>query len=593
MSGLEGLLAGKVLVNRYRIGEVIGRGGFAAVYRAGDERLGREVAVKVITLTAVEPDAQELLRERFQREARSVAALPQHPNVVTVYDFGRDPETGIDFLVMELLRGEDLATRLGREPRLPLELATCILRDAVEGVAVGHRAGLVHRDVKPGNVFLAESVGGEPFRVCVLDFGIARLVADEGTVSRLTQQGTTPLSPAYASPEQLRGEVDLTPASDVFSLGVVAYQLLAGERPFPPERRRGPDGWVAPPLAAKNPRVPREVAEAVHRALAFEPADRFPDAGAFASALDAATGSGTGGWPVVAAGDDSADRVERRAAGLGAAGAAGIGAGALAASAADHDDRTLLQSSPAAVPAATPVPDRVAPVTSAARPPLSSPPRRRSRAMPIVLFVALVIAGGAAMAAYVSRGGRAQARTAAGGDTAVSTSTTTTPAPSGTGSGTAPAAPGAPLDTQPSIPASAPAMSAPPPDTGTASPPSTPADGGMVLPAPPSIDSPSPVPSAPPAGSPSSPAPARPAPAQPTPPLAQPAQPAPAQPPPQQAPPPSPPQPAPHDTVHLGTPPPQPAPRDTLKLGPPPPPPAQTVPPPAPTTGTPPPDTVH
>jgi serine/threonine protein kinase len=156
MSGLEGLLAGRTLVKRYRIESVIGRGGFAAVYRADDERLGRPVAVKVITLAAPDEETRANLRERFQREARAAASLPQHPNVVTVHDFGTDPELGLDFLVMEFLHGEDLATHLARQRKLPLESALRVLRDAVEGVAVGPRAGLIHRDVKPGNIFLAE-----------------------------------------------------------------------------------------------------------------------------------------------------------------------------------------------------------------------------------------------------------------------------------------------------------------------------------------------------------------------------------------------------------------------------------------------------
>ena len=283
MQGFEGLLAGHQLAGRYQIEKVIGRGGFAAVYSGTDERLGRTVAVKVMTLTPSKPALQEEVRKRFHREAKAIARL-HHPNVVTVFDFGTDPVLGLDFLVMELLRGEDLSTRLARPDPIPLDFALRILRDATLGVNEGHQAGLIHRDVKPGNVFLVQGDQPDFVRVCVLDFGIARLVGDDAT--QLTHSGGIALSPAYASPEQIRGEREATPASDVFSLGAIGYELLARERPFAGNRLLQPAGAGEPiPLWERDPSLPRPVAEVIHRALAAEPEDRYPDAGAMAEAL--------------------------------------------------------------------------------------------------------------------------------------------------------------------------------------------------------------------------------------------------------------------------------------------------------------------
>jgi tetratricopeptide (TPR) repeat protein/tRNA A-37 threonylcarbamoyl transferase component Bud32 len=288
MAGLESLLKGRELAHRYRVEEVIGRGGMGAVYRATDARLGRPVAVKVITAAVGnDPEVRERLRARFRHEAASAASLPHHPNVVPVYDYGTDEALGLDFLVMELLRGEDLASRLQKSGPPPLAEALRILQHAARGVAVGHRAGLIHRDVKPGNVFLVRQ--GDDEEVRVLDFGIAKAVADEDTHTALTQDGRAPLSPAYASPEQLRGESRLTPASDVFSLGAIGFQLLAGTRPFTEaDRNRMAAGLEvpAPSLRSRNPHLPDEVERIVRRALAPEPGGRYADAGALADALE-------------------------------------------------------------------------------------------------------------------------------------------------------------------------------------------------------------------------------------------------------------------------------------------------------------------
>jgi serine/threonine protein kinase len=291
MAGLESLLKGRELAGRYRIEEVIGRGGMGAVYRATDQRLGRPVAVKVITASAGnDPEVRERLRARFRHEANAAANLPHHPNVVPVYDYGTDDELGLDYIVMELLRGEDLATRLQRGGVPPMAEALRILQHAARGVAVGHRAGLIHRDVKPGNVFLVQHGDDDEMQVRVLDFGIAKAMTEEDTASAgLTHDGRAPLSPAYASPEQLRGDARLNPASDVFSLGALGFQLLSGTRPFTDaDRARMGAGLEVPvpALRARNPQVPDEVEQVIRRALSPDPAQRYPDASAMASALD-------------------------------------------------------------------------------------------------------------------------------------------------------------------------------------------------------------------------------------------------------------------------------------------------------------------
>ncbi|HEV7587320.1 MAG TPA: protein kinase [Longimicrobium sp.] len=394
MAGIESLLRGRVLAERYRIEEVIGRGGMGAVYRATDERLGRAVAVKVITVVAADPEARERVRARFIREARAAARLPHHPNVVPVYDYGTDEETGLDYIVMELLRGEDLASRLQRAGPPPLELALRILQQAARGVNVGHRMGVIHRDVKPGNIFLVDDGDADDVQVRVLDFGIAKVMAEEDTETALTHDGRAPLSPAYASPEQLRGEAHLTPASDVFALGAVGYQLLTGAKPFTEaDRNRMAVGMAVPILSirARNPAVPADVEAVVGQALAHDPAARFPNGGAFADAVSAA---------------------ERRVAGTAAAAAVPAVAGPVVASDADDrtalavDDRTMVAPR-AGIPAAAALGTAVPPRTGPAIP----PPRRRVEAEarsgphPVVwVLLVLALLGGGGAVWYAASG---------------------------------------------------------------------------------------------------------------------------------------------------------------------------------------------
>ncbi|MEW5929394.1 MAG: serine/threonine-protein kinase, partial [Gemmatimonadota bacterium] len=299
MSGFEHLLIGRVVGRHYRIEEVLGDGGFGVVFRAADLRQGRAeraVAVKVLKVPVRAPaDEVARLRARFRREASFAARLPTHPGIVPIYDYGTDEALGRDYIVMELLRGEDLRARLSRSDPLPLPQALRILRDAARALCVGHQEGLVHRDVKPGNLFLAEPEdGGSEPEVRVLDFGIAKPLAHdpEHTATHLTLDGRAPLSARYAAPEQLAaGEV--TCATDVYALGVVGFEVLTRTRLFTDadqNRREAGLPVPLPSIRARTPEVPQEVEEVLFQALADEPARRFPDAGAFARALQQACG---------------------------------------------------------------------------------------------------------------------------------------------------------------------------------------------------------------------------------------------------------------------------------------------------------------
>ncbi|HET7232999.1 MAG TPA: serine/threonine-protein kinase [Longimicrobium sp.] len=284
-------LVGRTLAGRYELAEAIGAGGMSVVYRGMDRVLGRPIAVKVVALSADSEEMRANLRERFRREAGSAARIAHHPNIVQVYDYGTDPELDLDFIVMELLRGRDLKQALARGPVPPAE-ALRIVREAARGLSAGHREGIVHRDVKPANIFL---VGDEERLeyVRVLDFGIAKPMEPDDDALTLTTAGQLPHSPGYASPEQTALDTAVAPTSDVYQLGLIAYELLAGERPYTEaDRKRIRAGEAVPP--ARSDRwlaVPAPVRAVIERALSHDPAARYPDAGAFADALSGAEGT--------------------------------------------------------------------------------------------------------------------------------------------------------------------------------------------------------------------------------------------------------------------------------------------------------------
>ncbi len=269
-------MVGKTVAGRYELEEVVGHGGMSSVYRAHDSLLERYVALKVLH---EQYNEDEDFVERFKREARSVAQL-QHPNIVTVIDRGE--EEGRQYIVFEFIDGENLKEFVVRKGRLDLREALEIAVEIARALAFAHEHGLIHRDVKPQNVLL----NGDG-RAKVTDFGIARSLDVEHGV---TQTGTVLGTSNYIAPEQASGQqVDVH--TDVYSLGVVLYELLTGEVPFPGE------SFVAvamkhvhePPPNVLDVRgdVPLRVASAIDRALEKDPTERFPTMDAFAAELEA------------------------------------------------------------------------------------------------------------------------------------------------------------------------------------------------------------------------------------------------------------------------------------------------------------------
>ncbi len=259
------MMAGQVLANRYELGERLGVGGMSTVVRAFDERLERDVAVKLLAEHLAD-DSQFVAR--FRREALSVARLV-HPNIVQVFDFGLDEGTHRQYIVMELVRGQSGAEILRDEGSLDVRDALSIVVQALRGLEYAHRNGVVHRDVKPGNL-----LRGEDGVVKLADFGIAKAFSDE---SSITQVGSVLGTAAYLAPEQAAGE-QAGPAADLYAIGVVAYQLLSGRLPYEAqsltELALKQQREMPPRLDDLNPEVSPQLALAVDRALALDPRQR-------------------------------------------------------------------------------------------------------------------------------------------------------------------------------------------------------------------------------------------------------------------------------------------------------------------------------
>jgi eukaryotic-like serine/threonine-protein kinase len=276
--------SGTLIAGRYRLDRVIASGGMGAVWRAEDERLDRTVAIKVLHAGL---DGSQRPRDRFEREAKTLASL-KGPGCVEVYDFGEEPDGDrtVVFLVMELVDGVSLAELLHREERLDPERTMRIVAETAEALAAAHRRGIVHRDIKPGNI-LIDADG----RVKVVDFGIS-LFANR---SRLTPSDQVLGTAPYVSPEQLRDK-GVTGQSDLYSLGAVAYECLTGAPPFD---AADPAAVIHGHLYSEPPAlpgdVPAEVAGVVSRSLSKSPEERWESGDVLAAAARAAT---TGQHPV-------------------------------------------------------------------------------------------------------------------------------------------------------------------------------------------------------------------------------------------------------------------------------------------------------
>jgi len=264
------------LAGRYRIERELGGGGMAMVYLARDERHDRSVALKVLR-----PELAAVIgAERFLNEIKTTANL-QHPHILPLHDSGN--VDGTVWYVMPSVEGESLRDRLTRETQLPLEDALIIAREVAGALDYAHRHGVIHRDIKPENILLHDG------RAMVADFGIALAVSRTEGGTRITETGMSLGTPHYMSPEQALGERTIDARTDVYALGCVLYEMLAGEPPF-----TGPSAQaivakvmntMPAPVTATRPTVPAAVDAAIQRALSKLPADRFRSAADFASAL--------------------------------------------------------------------------------------------------------------------------------------------------------------------------------------------------------------------------------------------------------------------------------------------------------------------
>jgi serine/threonine protein kinase len=290
--GVETILRpGQILDHKYRVEKLIGLGGMAAVWAGVNRRTGKRVVLKMILQSLA--DSEEV-RERFRREALAAGRI-NHPNVVSVFDVF-DHE-GRDCIVMELLLGEPLADRLARQGLMEPDEAFALLLPALRGVAAAHAHHVLHRDLKPHNIFLCTSADGEYITTKVLDFGISKIMHPSGDAGDLTLAGKSMGTPSYMAPELANGSRMVDRRTDVYGFGAVLYEALSGHRPF-----HGLEGVPLldhiikeppRPIASYRPDLSPEVIAVVERAMAKDPVERYRSVesliGAIESLLPATT----------------------------------------------------------------------------------------------------------------------------------------------------------------------------------------------------------------------------------------------------------------------------------------------------------------
>ena len=268
----------EVIAGRYAVGAELGRGGMARVVAARDLRLHRAVAIKLLP---ADPPTDPASRQRFIREARAAASF-SHPHAVAVFDAG--DADGVLYLVMELVDGPSLASVLGGHRQLEIDEAVRIADQVLQALGAAHRAGIVHRDVKPGNVLITSDGAAK-----LADFGIAKRLDD--LAAKVTATGQFIGTPTYLAPEQVAGQ-PATAATDLYSTGVLLFEMLAGGPPFdagtPMATALAHRDAPVPDVRARRPDVPTTVAETVRRAMAKDPAARFASAEQMRAALSGA-----------------------------------------------------------------------------------------------------------------------------------------------------------------------------------------------------------------------------------------------------------------------------------------------------------------
>jgi serine/threonine-protein kinase len=271
-------------IDKYRVVRLIGRGGMGRVYEAVNTTIKKRVAIKLID---TELAKNEEANARFQREALAASSV-ESPYIVQIFDAGSTRE-GVPYIVMELLRGRDLRNVLSDSGRLPVDQALLVAAQVLKGLHHAHAAGIVHRDLKPDNVFLVERED-EPMRIKLLDFGVSKIArAGDSPLKTLTRQGTVVGTPYYMSPEQAQAFPDVDGRTDIYSLGAILYEALAGRPPI--EGKTYEQVIVnicvhdVENVRTFNPDVPEGIAQLIHKALSRERADRFPDARAMLEAI--------------------------------------------------------------------------------------------------------------------------------------------------------------------------------------------------------------------------------------------------------------------------------------------------------------------